>query len=318
MPVLCSIVICTYNYGLYLPYALSSITTQDFDLAEVEVVIINDGSTDNTDEVIQQYKGEFPNVKYHKFTGNRGKALAMKKALSLCTGEYVLNLDADDVFYPNKLKVSLQAFLDYEDVSMVSSNFRRIDEHGKILDTVRYPLQDHKLYEGRGLFIKWLKGQLNPPICFGSNLVIRKSVVEDYLTIIDGSFGQTIDTFLQALGLLHGKIIHINEELMGYRQHRGSLYLSAPSSLKRQLTLKSLESLLLIDKVLEDRKLLNSVMSLLEMNKIECNILPKCTLYTDFIALINIFKHLLKANYVRSRILRDIPKALIRKCLQSA
>ena len=94
-----TVIIPSYNYGHFLGEAIQSVLDQS--LQEWELIVVDDGSTDNTREVVAAFVA--PRIHYiHQ--QNRGNPAARNAALRLAKGEYVAFLDADDVWFPEKLK----------------------------------------------------------------------------------------------------------------------------------------------------------------------------------------------------------------------
>jgi hypothetical protein len=98
-----SVVVNNYNYGRFLQRALDSALEQDYPAELVEVVVVDDGSTDDSREVLQRY-ADNPRVKV-RLQENRGQASAIAAGVELATRDYVCLLDSDDLFRPDKLKV---------------------------------------------------------------------------------------------------------------------------------------------------------------------------------------------------------------------
>ena len=90
-----SVVIPTYNYANTLPVAIDSVLAADRD--DVQVVVIDDASTDRTPEVIQRYSGM---VEYVRLAENRGPGAAWAEGMSRASGDFVSKLDADDWILP--------------------------------------------------------------------------------------------------------------------------------------------------------------------------------------------------------------------------
>jgi len=93
-----SIVIASYNDGAYLPWAVRSVLAQSF--SEWELILVDDGSTDDTAQVIQRFSRISPRIRGLTWSENRGKSHALNQALREVRGEWVLELDADDWLVP--------------------------------------------------------------------------------------------------------------------------------------------------------------------------------------------------------------------------
>ncbi|MEK7145822.1 MAG: glycosyltransferase [Patescibacteria group bacterium] len=104
-----SIIIRTYNGAKTLGKALESAFSQDFPEDQFEVVVVDDGSTDETSEVLAQFQSK-KNFRVHQQT-NQGGIVAANKGFELSQGDYVTLLDSDDIFAHDLLK-KLTAFLD--------------------------------------------------------------------------------------------------------------------------------------------------------------------------------------------------------------
>src|SRR6266542_2149387 len=101
-----SIVIVCYNQARYLREAIQSALAQTF--ADIEVLVVDDGSTDNTRDVALS----FPRVRYiHQ--GNQGLAAARNTGIRETTGPYLLFLDADDRLYPEAVQSNMECFWEH-------------------------------------------------------------------------------------------------------------------------------------------------------------------------------------------------------------
>src|SRR5688572_30003299 len=96
-----SILIPTYNYAHYIGEAIESALNQTY--TNFELIIIDDQSNDNTDEVVTRYLTD-PRVKYYKNKVNLGLAANFNEALKFAKGEYIKYLLADDLFHPALLE----------------------------------------------------------------------------------------------------------------------------------------------------------------------------------------------------------------------
>lgn len=120
-----SIVITCYNYGKYLDGCLLSAINQTYN--NFEIIIINDGSTDNTDEVM----AKFLNLAIIKYINqpNSGQAKATNAGINHASGELIAFLDADDLWDNTKLEQQVDLFAN-DSVGVVYSRMKLIDEAG--------------------------------------------------------------------------------------------------------------------------------------------------------------------------------------------
>jgi glycosyltransferase involved in cell wall biosynthesis len=137
---LVSVVIATYNMGRYLPQAVQSVLGQSY--KNVEVQIVDDGSTDETPMIVRQWDGH-PRVQVHRQT-NGGQARAKNQGIELSRGEFVAFLDADDEWLPGKLLRQMPLFAGRPEVGVVYSDYECMDDEGRPL-----PKGPTRLHRGR-------------------------------------------------------------------------------------------------------------------------------------------------------------------------
>lgn len=104
-----SIIIATYNYARYLPDAVHSLQQQTY--KDWECIVVDDGSTDNTRDVVSAMMKEEGRIQY-KYIANAGPSAARNTGVANASGDFILFLDADDKLEPNKLTSHLKAFDD--------------------------------------------------------------------------------------------------------------------------------------------------------------------------------------------------------------
>ena len=118
-----SILIATYNYAQYIGRAIESVMTQSYPAALIEVIVMDDGSTDDTAGVIERLQQQYSNLHYH-VQPNAGKAVATQKSIALASGEILFTLDADDWFLPGKVADTVSIFQQHPQVVHVASAAR--------------------------------------------------------------------------------------------------------------------------------------------------------------------------------------------------
>jgi len=125
-----SIIVLAYNNHKYLKQTLDSIEKQTYQ--DWEVIIINDGSTDATPEILHAYETKPKFRVYHQ--SNRGIPASMNRALNLVQGKYICKLDSDDYWEPSLLE-TLVPVMDNSssDTGIVYCDSQRIDSEGKVL-----------------------------------------------------------------------------------------------------------------------------------------------------------------------------------------
>jgi glycosyltransferase involved in cell wall biosynthesis len=126
---LVSVVIATYNMAQYLPKAIDSVLAQTW--KNLELIVVDDGSTDNTAEVMEPFKSD-PRVRYLP-TENQGQPRAKNHGLNEAKGDFIAFCDADDLWSPKKLAIQMPFFQDSQ-VGVVYSEVSYIDQNGAPLE----------------------------------------------------------------------------------------------------------------------------------------------------------------------------------------
>lgn len=125
-----SIVIPVYNGERYIAAAIDSVLTQTYQ--NFEIIVVDDGSSDSTPEILQQYGDRIRAV----YQTNQGVALARNHGIKLAQGEWIAFLDADDTFLPDKLAAQLAFAAERPQLGMIHSGWRRVSAAGDLLMVV--------------------------------------------------------------------------------------------------------------------------------------------------------------------------------------
>jgi glycosyltransferase involved in cell wall biosynthesis len=127
------VIIPAYNAAKYLPQAIDSVVAQTFE--DWRILLVDDGSTDNTTEVVAPYRERLgPRLIYIK-QPNGGLPAARNAAIRNSSAEFLALLDADDVWLPDRLAESVKCFEGRPQVGLTYGFNARIDADGTIIDT---------------------------------------------------------------------------------------------------------------------------------------------------------------------------------------
>lgn len=128
-----SVVIPTYNYGRFIAGAIEGVLAQTYPIEEI--IVVDDGSTDNTAEVVAAFS---PRVKYIK-QKNGGVCAARNNGVQSSSGEFIAFLDADDVWHPEKIAKQMAKFEEDAQIGLVHCGMREFDHaSGK---TIKFHLE---------------------------------------------------------------------------------------------------------------------------------------------------------------------------------
>ena len=166
---LVSVIIPTFNRAYCLGESIQSVLIQK----GYELIVVNDGSTDNTDQILSH----FPAIKVIKYTGNRGVSFARNKGLEKAKGSLICFLDSDDLWEQGKLEAQVEWMRDHPECKAVYTDEIWIRNGVRV-----NPMNKHKKYSG-DIFRQCL------PLCIvsPSSVMLRKSVLDEV-----GGFDETM------------------------------------------------------------------------------------------------------------------------------
>jgi len=204
-----SVVIPAYNQAQYLPNTINSILNQTYN--NFEIIVVNDASPDNTNEVIQQFTDPRVNLLIHE--KNKGLPGARNTGMRAATGEYIALLDADDYFHPQKLEVHAAYLEQHPEIAVTyNSRFDLNYSDTTIRELFRPPLTV-------GL-MDFIHGFPFAP----SDMVIRKSVAEQFgyfdETYIHGGEDLEYPCRLALMGCQFASV----DRALNYRRHHSGRY----------------------------------------------------------------------------------------------
>jgi glycosyltransferase involved in cell wall biosynthesis len=133
LPPLCenplvSVVITAYNYAEFIGAALESVTRQSY--RDVEVVVADDGSTDETPSIVERYQGCDGRVRLLRGQ-NVGQPANTSRGFAATSGEIICFLDADDEYMEGKIEATVEAFHRYQDCGLCVHRMQKVDERGR-------------------------------------------------------------------------------------------------------------------------------------------------------------------------------------------
>lgn len=134
-PPLVSVILPVYNQEKFIRKTIESILSQTF--KEFELIILDDGSTDCSAQIIKEYQSKDPRIKAY-FHSNSGRSEATNKAVSYSSGKYCALIDADDLMVPERLERQVAFHRKHPDIEASASHCYYIDEYDKEIGTQRY------------------------------------------------------------------------------------------------------------------------------------------------------------------------------------
>lgn len=136
-----SVLLPVYNCEAYITEAIDSILGQTF--KDFELVIINDGSTDSSEEIILSYSDH--RIRYEKNALNSGIITTLNRGLRLCRGKYIARMDADDISYPTRLQKQVDFLDSHSEIGVLGSAVQCFSSSG-LGEIMCYETNPHKLF----------------------------------------------------------------------------------------------------------------------------------------------------------------------------
>ena len=135
-----SVIIPVYNGEKFVQRAIRSAVDQNFPRKQFEIIVVDDGSTDNTIEVIRPFKDSIRILRHEK---NMGLAASRNTGIKAARGQYIVNLDADDYLHQDFLSIEVLFLSLNEDFDAVSCDYYIVDEYEKHIErknATEYPI----------------------------------------------------------------------------------------------------------------------------------------------------------------------------------
>ncbi len=211
-----TVLIDTYNHERFIEQAVSSVLEQDAGPAEMEVLVVDDGSTDNTPVLLRKFE---PRVRYIR-KENGGQASAFNAGIPEARGEIVAFLDGDDWWEKDKLRSVLDAFEKHPEVGAVGHGLFLVDATGSRKDCI-VPDRCYSSFLSNveeGLQFRELRSFLGT-----SRLAVRKAVLERVLPVPEALVVEA-DEFLATVAVALAGAIVLDQALTSYRLHSANLY----------------------------------------------------------------------------------------------
>ncbi len=220
---LVSVLVKNYNCEHYLQQAIDSVLSQTY--SNIEIVVIDDGSTDRSRELIDRYGDKV--VKVYKENG--GEASALNAGFSASSGDIVCILDSDDLFCPEKVAEVVEVFKSFHDIGWCFHDLRWVNENAELLPEV----STQRTASECDIRDRLRSGKLPPPLPASSALCFRRSLLENIFPLPVSEAIRTSDLYIkysaaaQSKGFFPGKVlafhrIHGNNAAT-FRKNIGSL-----------------------------------------------------------------------------------------------
>jgi hypothetical protein len=210
-----SVLIDTYNHERFIEQAIVGVLEQDFPAADREIIVVDDGSTDRTPEIVKKFE---PRVRLLR-KENGGQASAFNAGIPECRGEIIAFLDGDDWWAPGKLRAVAEALAGDDAVGLVGHGITEVyadgREHAELLREVpRFRINSE---EGARTF------RLRKSFLGTSRMTCRSSVLKQ-IGRVPEALRFEADEYLFTLAGLFADVLILRESLTFYRMHETNAF----------------------------------------------------------------------------------------------
>jgi glycosyltransferase involved in cell wall biosynthesis len=211
-----SIVMATYNFERFVARAIESVLAQDYPADALELIVVDDGSTDSTPDVVKPY---LDRIRYIR-KPNGGLLSTMNRGIEEARGELICLFSGDDEYVPEKTRAQVDFMLAHPEVGLVYTDLEVVDDSGR-------QMKPSLWHAGR---ITPVRGRpfgalLKKNVVSGGTMMFRASLKEHYHPIPDSAAWE--DWYIALKIAAVAEIDYIAEPLYRYRYHGGNMNLGA-------------------------------------------------------------------------------------------
>jgi glycosyltransferase involved in cell wall biosynthesis len=206
-----SVIVPAFNNGSFIKFAIESIFRQTYPAGLTEIIVIDDGSDDNTGEIVHEYLDRVTYI----YQENRGIAGARNRGLAVAKGWIITFLDADDEWYEERIRKVVNKFMESPEAGLVYHSIELIDSNGNII---------HRNFNKSFGYKEGIRGWVTNDIssgrifCGGSSFAFRRDVVKRAYPVPE-DIKRGIDFYMVALSSCYAQAEYIPETLGKYRLH---------------------------------------------------------------------------------------------------
>jgi glycosyltransferase involved in cell wall biosynthesis len=204
---LVSVIMPAFNAGKFIADAIASITSQTY--SNWELIVVDDGSTDNTKQIIRSFSKSNKKIKPIFLRKNHGESAAANIGFSKTKGKYIARIDADDIAHPKRLEKQIEFLEKHTDYILVGSQAIIIDENNQVIGKKIFPKDHQEIYKQYGT----IHPILHPSIMVRRSLLPNKNKLW-------ANLAEPNDDYYTLINLIqYGKFHNLPEKLMSYRMH---------------------------------------------------------------------------------------------------
>jgi hypothetical protein len=231
-------VMAAFNYAKFIPRTLDSALRQDYPPELLHIVIVDDGSTDGTPDVLADYAARYPDRITVVRQENAGYVAATNRAVAEAQGEVIAILDADDLWPVDKTRRQVQRLLEDDAVGLVYCDTEIIDPYDVVRRKSLWEWWEMKPQRGPDAFVEITSKPGN--VALASTIMFRADLNQHIFPI--PTLAPYVDWWVTARVAAIAEIDWVPGLKVGYRQHGENLTLGATGMRRVRETLKCAES----------------------------------------------------------------------------
>lgn len=181
-----SVIIPMYNAEKYIKRCIESVYRQDLDINNFELLVVNDGSTDNSPSIVKELQKTYPNITLID-KENGGQATARNMGLEEAHGDYIMFIDADDFLIDYRIKSCLEKTIEYN-LDICCMRIQRLLPDGSPVNIPSSAFSDREVYTGRWLL---LNGYFPASVC--AHFFRREFLLKTGLRLLPGIMHEDVN-----------------------------------------------------------------------------------------------------------------------------
>lgn len=220
-----TVLIDTYNHEQFIEKAIKSVLCQSYNLDKAQIIVVDDGSVDNTAKIVERF---LPEIEYY-YKNNEGQASAFNFALEKAKADIIVFLDGDDWWHPDKLKIVTETFEANSEIGAIGHGIFEVCENEDMIRCLS-PVEDTPFFLNNLDAAKQFLGLK----CFlgTSRFAVRRKVLDEILPVPKQIFFG--DEYLFTLAPVIMPVKVLKTPLTYYRLHESNLYQNKNLNKKQQ------------------------------------------------------------------------------------
>ena len=215
-----SVVLCNYNYDQFIVEAIESVLNQTYQ--DFELIIVDDGSTDQSRQIISYYQKDHPEKVKAIFQENGGQAAAFNTGYKNATGEIISFLDSDDLWAPRKLEVTVDNYMNAgSQCSLIQHCHNIIDEESQLTGEIHPPV-----IKSGDILNEYFTTNHTGYFSTTSGLSTKREYL-DKIFPLDDSWTICADVLISRALPVFGHVLSLNELLGFYRIHKNNTWMGS-------------------------------------------------------------------------------------------